>query len=241
MELYKFINNEALSEDNKAKRIVMERIRKNLIDTQQSSFKEMSPASKRAFLNAYYIFSDGLDNLLYDGEDGAFSGNMTDIGHIPQKYNQLALTISSMDYNTLNPTDKSYINGLMDKTLQKLMLIKEIANDENLPDAFQVPLIINNIIGRLYKPIFYPERDIKYIPKLERQKETKGTQYPYRIAPGVETQTGEDEDENENEGAEQPEIEEEQDIPEDEPNIPIPQAPPQAQVVQQAPWWNYWE
>jgi hypothetical protein len=243
MELYKYINNEALSEDNKAKRIVMDRIRKNLRENQEeNAYLPLQGADKSKFEKAFFDASDKLDDIINSFEYGEYriSDEIYDLGSLPNKFNNLFLIIGSLNYRLLEEGSKRYINGMMDKLIPKLTYLGNMINASGIEvfDAFKIPILITQIQSRKYSPLVYEYTNQQ---QQQQQRQPQPEENEEGNEDDEEGNDDEDDAEDENEGPEQEEIEEGQDIPEDQPNIPIPQPPPPPQVVNQAPVWNWYD
>jgi hypothetical protein len=155
MELYKNINNEALDEDLKAKRTVLERLRKNYgqIDEEVLSKVELSKESKVALTKSVLSLNASIDDIFLKSADRRIKEKYN-LGDIPYKYNLMATYImKNLGYRQLDDVDKSFVNENVDKLIPKLQSLNELANENEFLDAFLVPKIIDNIKSRQFNTL----------------------------------------------------------------------------------------
>lgn len=149
MELYKNINNEALEEDLRAKKIVMERLRRQIQGTEENFVKmrELAPDEKVALGKLILSFNNSLDQLLY-GED-----RFIELGEMPYKYNLIAFYLKKLPMTDLDEIDKRKIYDEMQRFIPKLNALESYANVNNISDAFLIPLIKDNIVNKTFNTL----------------------------------------------------------------------------------------
>lgn len=233
MELYKNLINEALEEDRKADREVLERLKKNYMDNKEKLEGELqlNPTQERVLkrlvslmLRDMNVMISMVSNDWQSDEVPELSDYIGRIADIVSKYNNISVYIGSIGYNKLNNGSKSVINSAVDKVLQSLQsLIYYLDPEAGLfygaseeLDLLRANLeqVYNEIQFRNYK-LVYPLEDYK--PK---EKEKKKKEAP------KEEEEEEDEDEDEvgkvmkryakDEPQEEDEEEEEEEQPEEE-------------------------
>lgn len=172
MELYKSINNEALDEDLKAKRTVMERLKKNYgdIDEQVVSKVEFTKPQKTLLSKAILSLNASIDDIFIKAADSRIKEKYN-LGDIPYKYNLLATFINkTLSYKNLEAIDKSYIDENVDKLIPKLQSLNELAKKYEFVDGFLIPKIIDNIRGRTYNTLIELPEIQEKITSLEKQE-----------------------------------------------------------------------
>ncbi len=149
MELYKNINNEALSEELRAKKIVLERLRRKFEGTDEKYIKVhvLEPDEKASLGKLILSFNNALDQLLY-GEE-----RLSDLGEMPYKYNLISFYLKKLPITDLDEMDKRKIFDEMQRFIPKLNKLEDIVNINDLPDAFLVPLIKENILNKSYNTL----------------------------------------------------------------------------------------
>lgn len=160
MELYKTLNNEALDEDLKAKREVMERIIKNAsqIDEEIVSKQFLNKEDLNSLTKYILSLNASIDEVFFEIAES--KGKVVlNLGDIPYKYNLLVNYIKNLGYLNMDATDKSIIDEKVSKLIPKLLSLENIANEENFIDKFLVPKILENIETKKYNTL-YDQPDI---------------------------------------------------------------------------------
>jgi hypothetical protein len=155
MELYKTLNNEALDEDLKAQREVIERLRRQIKDIDENVVSKVELTKEKKIALTKYVLSlnASIDDIFLKSADTRIKEKYN-LGDIPYKYNLLATYImKNLGYKILDDTDKSIVNESVDKLLPKLQSLQELAYQLNFLDAFLVPRIIDNIQFRQFNTL----------------------------------------------------------------------------------------
>jgi hypothetical protein len=177
MELYKFINNEALDEDLKAKREVLERLKRQVrgVNEEVVEKKELNKVDIN-MLNRYILsLNASIDDVFFSLAETKKS-DILNLGEIPYKYNLLVNFIKSIGYNSFIEGDKRIIDDKVKKLVPKLKSLENLANERNFVDKFMLPKIIENIINKSYDELLdVPEvqKDILQIGVTERGRPKK--------------------------------------------------------------------
>jgi len=155
MELYKNINNEALDEDLKAKREVIERLKKSLVGINEQVVEkiELTKENKTALIKSVLSLNASIDDIFLKSADPRIKEKYN-LGDIPYKYNLMATFINkNLSYKNLDEVDKSFVNVNVDKLLPKLQSLNQLAQEYQFLDAFLVPRIIENIQSRQFNTL----------------------------------------------------------------------------------------
>jgi len=141
MSLYKNLINEALEEDQRANREVVERLQKNYVDNKEkmkegndiSSYqlsivqRLMNLLAKEVNTSIIMIQND-LDKNEMSFELIEYVGNISDI---TLKYNNLAIFLKNINYNKLSKGSQIKINQITSKILPSLITLGNFLNPEN--------------------------------------------------------------------------------------------------------------
>lgn len=173
MELFRQINNEALDEDNKIRRQVVERLKKQvaLFNQPYKAPAELSDVTLNNFQRFVINFDDTLNKTLND----AFGKEeKEDTGDLILNYNLLANYLDKINFNLLGASDKQNIMSILDELIPKIGKILSIIQEKKYSDADLVEKVFNNFKNHTYNVILEKERSYitsEAIKKSEKAKE----------------------------------------------------------------------
>jgi hypothetical protein len=194
MSLYRNLINEALEEDQRANREVVERLKKNYLDNKEKlqegndiSSYQLSIVQRlvnliaREVNTAILMIQNDIAN-----EDGQF--NLMDyigrFGDITIRYNNLAIYLKNINYNRLNKGSQTKINAIANKLSSSLLTLENFLNPENgfvldeINEATNFEATINEIYNQINNNTFnnvdvLEEYESKEIRGQRKEKETE--------------------------------------------------------------------
>jgi hypothetical protein len=171
MELFRQINNEALDEDMKIRREVIERLKKQvgLFNQTYKAPAELSDTILNNIQRYVINFDDTLNKTLNDAYG---KEEKEDTGDLVLNYNLLANYLEKINYKLLGASDKIDIMEIMDELLPKIGKIVSIIKTKDYNDADLVEKIYNNFKNHTYNIILEKERNIIQ-KEASKQKNTK--------------------------------------------------------------------
>jgi hypothetical protein len=158
MELFKQINNEALDEDMRIQKQVIERLKKQvaLFNQPYKAPIELSDTVLNNIQRYIINFDDNLNKTLNDvnkrGEQ------KEDTGDLVLNYNLLANYLDKVNFNLANVNDKRDIIELLDEIAPKLGKVLSIIKNKGYTDIDLVEKVFNNFKNRTYNVILEKER-----------------------------------------------------------------------------------
>lgn len=172
MELFRQINNEALDEDNKIRRQVVERLKKQvaLFNQPYKAPAELSDVTLNNIQRYIINFDDTLNKTL---NDISGRGDKEDTGDLILNYNLLANYLNKINFNLLGASDKKDIFELLDELSPKLGKILSIIKAKGFKDVDLVEKVFNNFKNHTYSVILEKERYIIEREAEQREAEIK--------------------------------------------------------------------
>jgi len=168
MELFKQINNEALDEDMKVQRQVIERLKKQvaLFTTPYKPPVELSDTVLNNIQRYIINFDDNLNKTL---NDVYRKGELKeDTGDLVLNYNLLANYLDKVNFNLANVNDKRNVFDILDEITPKLGKVLNVIKVRDYTDIDLVEKILNNFKNRTYNVLLEKER-----VGIERERENK--------------------------------------------------------------------
>jgi hypothetical protein len=158
MELFRQINNEALDEDRKAQKQVIETIKKqvSLFNQQYKEPVELNDTVLNNIEKYIINFDDTLNKTLNDvkrrGEQ------KEDTGDLVLNYNLLANYLDKVNFNIANANDKRDVITLLDELTPKIGVVLSSIKVKDYTDKDLVEKVYNNFKNRTYNIILEKER-----------------------------------------------------------------------------------
>jgi hypothetical protein len=156
MSLFKKLHNEALDEDLKAQRQVIENLKKQVnIFSNITLVKPSIGVNEKYTLNRYInSFIEALNNFAGAQREGETRAIEFSASTLMSRYNSLALYLSNLGLKSLNENDKIQIVGQLDDLLPLIKNVQRItSNLESVFDRKIVDDIAMNFENQLYRPI----------------------------------------------------------------------------------------
>lgn len=190
MELFRQINNEALDEDKRIQRQVIERLKKQ-VELFNQPFKkpvELSDITLNNIQRYIINFDDTLNKSLNDvykkGDD------KEDTGDLILNYNLLANYLDKINFNLANVNDKRDIFELLDELMPKISKVLSVIKLKHYTDADLVEKLYNNFKNHTYNVILEKERNItekeaekKVLEEEMKEGEEKGKSELQQLSP----------------------------------------------------------
>lgn len=169
MDLFRVINNEAVDEDKKAQREVIERQKKQIamFDSPFKKTKQLSKQQEITLFKIIYDFQNTLEKTV--AEHYKRNYDVSSSGEVPYKYNLVASQLEVLDFKELSPANKLKILTELDKIKPKVIQLQGIADQsKNYVDKDIVDQIANNFQNKLFLPVGISK--IKKLPSAENLK-----------------------------------------------------------------------
>jgi hypothetical protein len=158
MELFKQINNEALEEDTRIQKQVIERLKKQvaLFNQPYKAPVELSDTVLNNIQRYIINFDDNLNKTLNDVYK---KGELKeDTGDLVLNYNLLANYLDKVNFSLANINDKRDIFELLDELTPKLGQVLNVIKLKDYTDVDLVEKVLNNFKNRTYNVILEKER-----------------------------------------------------------------------------------
>lgn len=158
-KLHKIKNNEAVDEDNKINRQVINRLKKQVELFYKKDFQpiELSESILNNLEKFIINFDDNLNKTLNDiykkGE------TKEDTGDLVLNYNLLSNYLDKINFNLMKTDDKNKIYVLLDELTNKIGKILSLIKLKEYTDSDLVEKIFNNFKNRTYNIILSTDRE----------------------------------------------------------------------------------
>lgn len=156
MSLFKKLHNEALDEDLKAQRKVIENLKRQVdLFSGVTLVKPSLGVNEKYTLNKYINnFIEALNNFAGAQREGETRVIEFSASTLMSRYNALAIYLANLDFKMLNERDKIQIVGQLDDLLPLIKNVQRItSNLESVFDRKIVDDIAMNFENQLYRPI----------------------------------------------------------------------------------------
>jgi hypothetical protein len=188
MSLYQVINNEAVDEDQKIYRQVVELMKKNIIDNKEKASPQpvLDTIQKNVIKKTFSILERQIYKLLGYIEQRTLSSTAVsyDVGdvanlisNIISAYNNISSYLENISYDKLSQGDKQFINTRFPQYIAPLKLIIT-SLEKNVDSSILAPLsdIIENITLKNYKQSGYALSDlVESTPRRQQIQKTQKT------------------------------------------------------------------
>jgi len=167
MQLFQVLNNEALDEDKKIQREVIERLKKQvaLFNQPYKQPVELNDTTLNNIQRFIINFDDTLNKTLNDVYK---KGELKeDTGDLVLNYNLLANYLDKIDFNLANVNDKRDVMDILDELTPKIAKVLSIIKLKDYTDVDLVEKVLNNFKNHTYYVILEKERN-----QIEKEKES---------------------------------------------------------------------
>jgi hypothetical protein len=162
MDLFKAVNNEALDEDKKAQREVIERERRQvaMFDSPVLATKQLSTGTEKTLSNMIFDFQNAVEKAVAEHYKREF--DVSSSGDVPYKYNLIASELKSIKFNELSIADKNKILTALEQVKPKVIQLQGLAEQSKYSDLDIIRQIVNNFQNKKFLPVGISE--VKELP-----------------------------------------------------------------------------